>query len=547
MSTLKSMYFYFLAAKISFIKSIKKIYYSTDVYNKSLISKTPQQFFYNPNPFLLNLITNSKNNLFKISDVDLNKFWIKQKNIYEEKKLHAFLWLRFIDRKSESKYIQKIINIWILKNSKYKRNIWNNSLISKRIISWIICSDLITNNCSFDFKRIFLGSIVSQVNHLKNNIKFERDYSVKLEITATLILSGLVFKEYNNNYDMGIKELERLVKNYFDSDGFPISRNPSELVFFSKFLILIKECIYDAQKYVPDFLKDIVEKCLSCLKIIQTPNNQIPLFNGGIEENLSSLDKNLDSRSPKIKDKKIVGGIRVIKSKSINIFIDIGNPPDKGFSSSYQSAPLSFEYYLDREKIITNCGFGFNISSKAELLSRLTSAQTTLSINDTSVTQFERNRIINNVYGNSIKNTFKTNEINYTEDKDAIDFSASHNGYEKKFGCILKRKILIDKIKGKLVGSDEISKREDGKPINYGIRFHLYPGLSAVETMSGNSVLIQISKNKSLVFQTRDEPIFLEKSIFLGKNKILNNICITIAGNLVNKDRIIHWEIRKNI
>ena len=65
--------------------------------------------------------------------------------------------------------------------------------------------------------------------------------------------------------------------------------------------------------------------------------------------------------------------------------------------------------------------------------------------------------------------------------------------------------------------------------------------------MSGNSVLIQISKNKSLVFQTRDEPIFLEKSIFLGKNKILNNICITIAGNLVNKDRIIHWEIRKNI
>ena len=75
MSTLKSMYFYFLAAKISFIKSIKKIYYSTDVYNKSLISKTPQQFFYNPNPFLLNLITNSKNNLFKISDVDLNTEW----------------------------------------------------------------------------------------------------------------------------------------------------------------------------------------------------------------------------------------------------------------------------------------------------------------------------------------------------------------------------------------------------------------------------------------------------------------------------------------
>ena len=44
------------------------------------------------------------------------------------------------------------------------------------------------------------------------------------------------------------------------------------------------------------------------------------------------------------------------------------------------------------EKIITNCGFGCNISNKAELLSRLTSAQSTLCLNDTSVTKFERSR-----------------------------------------------------------------------------------------------------------------------------------------------------------
>ena len=65
--------------------------------------------------------------------------------------------------------------------------------------------------------------------------------------------------------------------------------------------------------------------------------------------------------------------------------------------------------------------------------------------------------------------------------------------------------------------------------------------------MSGNSVLIQISKNKSLIFKTNDESILLEKSIFLGGNKILDNSCITISVNLVNKDKTVHWEIKKNI
>ena len=44
-----------------------------------------------------------------------------------------------------------------------------------------------------------------------------------------------------------------------------------------------------------------------------------------------------------------------------------------------------------------------------------------------------------------------------------------------------------------------------------------------------------------------DESILLEKSIFLGGNKILDNTCITISGNLINKNKIIQWEIRKKI
>ncbi len=548
MFDLKSIYFYFLAVQINFIKFFKKIYFASNFYNKSLVSKIPQQFYFYPNPFLLGLITNYKMYLFKINEIDSNVFWVKQKNSKEEKKIHSFLWLNLIDRKSDSKSIQKLISIWMLKNSKYKRNIWESSVLCKRIISWIISVDVILKNCSFDFKRNFLNSIITQTNHIKNNIRFEKNHSKRLEILTTLILSGLVFKEYEDNFNTGIKELEKLAKNYFDEDGFPLSRNPSELIYFCKFLLLCQIFIKDAQKHVPDFLEDLIKKNFSCIKSLSTPNNQVPLFNGGTEEDIHDFKKFvLDLNFEFNKKKKLIGGIQILSNKNSSVLFDIGEPPNKNFSNSYQSGPLSFEYYLDKEKIITNCGFGSNISTKAEFLSRLTSAQSTLSINDTSVTKFEKNRLVNKIFGYSIKNNFKILDVDFKEDPDQIKSTAAHNGYLRNFGCIHKRMITLNKSSHELFGRDELIKKQDGRPINYSLRFHLYPGLTAVKTMSGNKVLIQISKKKSLVFTIKNESVILEKSIFLGRNKILNNICITVSGNLVNKNKIIEWEIKKNI
>ena len=48
--------------------------------------------------------------------------------------------------------------------------------------------------------------------------------------------------------------------------------------------------------------------------------------------------------------------------------------------------------------------------------------------------------------------------------------------------------------------------------------------------------LIQISKNKSLIFTIKDEKLEIEKSIFMGEKKIIDSACITINGNLVNKN-----------
>ena len=546
MLSLKSVYFYIIALQITFIKFLKRVYFSSNHYNKSLKTKTPQRINYNPNPFLLSIITAYKNESFKISEVDPNLFWIEN-NKKSSEQLHNFFWLNLIDRKTDGKNIKKIIYIWMLKNSTYKKNTWQTSTLSSRIISWILNIDVILDNANFSFKNKFLSSIVSQSNHLKKNIKFEKDYLKKIEIFTALILTGIVLKEYEANYTLGIKELESYVKDFFDKDGFPLTRNPNDLLFCAKYLIFCREVIKDAQKYIPEFLENIIEKNLFCLNFIRCPNNQLPLFNGASENFINQLDEYLETNNRKKNYKNIVGGLFKLKQKNHVIYFDIGQPPKKSFSKCYQSGPLSFEYFLDGIKIISNSGFGNNISNKAELLSRLTACQTTLTLNDTSVTKFERNKLINKIFGNSIKNTFRTYDINIYDENNLISCSASHNGYENKFGCTYKRKISFDKVNSYLKGSDHIFKNKDGIPIRYVFRFHINPQLTVVKTMGGNSALIQISKNKSLIFTVDSETLEIEKSIFLGGKKILDNTCITISGNLVNKDKSFNWELKKNI
>jgi len=550
MFSLKAAYFYLLAVKIVLFNFLKNIYFRTSLYNRSLKTQLPYQLYFYPNPFLLSSFVNQKIFTFKLSKINIDTFWTEHKDAKEEENLNSFFWLNLINRKNDGLLIQNIISIWIRKNSKYNKKNWQNLNTSKRILAWILNADIILKNADRSFRQNFFNSIISQVNHLKNNINHENNPVKKIEIISAIILSGLVFKEYNKNFELGIKELKNIVESFFDGDGCPVNRNIYDLVQCSKFLILVKECCKDAQEYIPDYLDDIVDKLVDSLHSIRTPNHKNPLFNGasefGIDFYLEYLTR-LEYKERKIRDN--VAQIHISKGKNFLLFFDVGSPPKKKNSSTYQSGPLSFEYFIDNHKIITNCGFGNKISSKAELISRLTSAQSTLCLNDSSATQFERNSLINKTFGTSIKASFKVFDFDMIDNISSVSVSAKHDAYKNNFNYIHERKITINKKTGSLLGEDNlISENTKKQSVNtYSIRFHLYPGLSAVRTMGKNSVLIQIEKNKSLVFTAIGENISLEKSIFLGRNQIINNSCINVSGILKNNEsKKIHWNLKKN-
>ena len=154
---------------------------------------------------------------------------------------------------------------------------------------------------------------------------------------------------------------------------------------------------------------------------------------------------------------------------------------------------------------------------------------------------------MNKAYGYLIKRDFKILSLEQKNDSNEIQVKAGHDAYLKKFGCIHNRVLRIDKINNKIIGQDKIFQEIEKSKIKYDIRFHLYPGLTAVQTIGGNTLLIQINKNKALLFSTNGKNLKIEKSIFFGGQKVLDNYCIVISGVMESNEKTIDWEIIKKI
>ena len=151
------------------------------------------------------------------------------------------------------------------------------------------------------------------------------------------------------------------------------------------------------------------------------------------------------------------------------------------------------------------------------------------------------------MYGRSLISKHRIIEKNYTEDKDFYSISASHNGYEKKFGYIHKRSIKISKNSDEIFCHDELKKIKNySGSLNYFIRFHIYPNTKVVKTMAGNSVLLSLSNGEGWSLLSETNNLEIEKNIFLGnKNKILNNECVFISGIIDKETFSIKWKIER--
>jgi len=549
MYSLKSIKLYFFSILKFFFINFRNFYFRSNYYNNKLINFIPERIFYKPSTFLSTSLTTFSNDFYKITEVAPELLWkIDTKDKLKFENLHNFLWLSRLDRKNSKTLIRNIINSWINNFFNYHPDTWDMEITARRIIAWSSNTDITLEDSDKEYKKKFFISLIKQSNFLSKNLRNLLDGPSKIICCSAIILSGIIFEENNSNYKSGIKELEKVIKNYFDEFGFSKSRNPEDVFNCLKYLILIREWLKEGQKSIPDFLNDIISKTGNCYSMLSYANKQFPLFNGATEINYKDYDIFLKNLKYKFLNKNhSISDFIKIKKKKFEFFIDCGNPPPATYAKNYQAGCLAFELISNKQKIICNSGYGKYLSPKLTEISRSTAAHSTLYINDTSSCVFFKNDFVNKIYGRSLISEHRVIDKDYTEDKDFYSISASHNGYEKKFGYIHRRSIKISKKNDEIFCQDELKKtKKYSGLLKYFIRFHIYPNTKIVKTIAGNSILISLSNGEGWSLLSETNNLEIEKNIFLGnKNKIINNECIFISGIIDKPVLSIKWRIEK--
>ena len=540
---IKSLFLNFGYIFFNIIQQIRKIYLNSPLYNKKISKIEYKEIVFKPSQSILNCLINFEKKKYNIEDFSLNSIWKNPSELNSKnfKKLHSFFWLFTLDLRSSQKITQNIIYNWIEENEKYKQEIWDLDILSKRIIAWISNTKLTYENSEADYKIRFNSLVKKQTNHLINEIKSSEKLDDKIIGSTAIILVGLTYGDtYYLKY--GIDLLKQLLHFSLDTANFPKSRNLKQLVLYLKYLIVIRELLKESQTNVPDFLDENIFYLGKSYDLLCSNKKIGLLFNGNFEDTNKEFDNYLNFYKYKFKDDtNEAGGYLVLKNKKSFLVIDIGKTPEKKFSKDYQAGLLSFEFNYLGEKVVTNSGYFKDYKHQLNIISKSTATHSTIVLDNTSNVKFERNK-----HGHYLVNkNFKILKKEIRSEKYYWFIKVSHDSYLKSCGVVHERQLKYFHDGHRIEGCDKLIKPKKFKSCSFAVRFHLLPEINLTKLINKESILIE-SKNAGWKFTCKNHKIDIEKGLYFGvKDKYIENKNIIISGLTSPEEQNIYWEISK--
>ena len=523
-------------------KSFKNIYQKSDFYENKISKVDNSNFEYKPSPYLLSSIVKYQKKKYRIDDFALDSIWQSDINLEDYKKLNNFFWFFSLDLKSSKKKTQSIIINWINRNNRFDKKSWEFDLLAKRVISWLSNHQLTYEDSDSEFKRKFNSSIQKQTNHLLNEINDSDNFEDKMIGCAAIILTGLAYNNHKNYLKNGLNLLKKIINLSIDNQGFPKSRSIKQLIFYLKYLILIKEWFKESQNTTPEFIDETIYYLGQSYCFIWQNVKQDILFNGNYISYNADFDQYLKRFGYEfINENKEHSGYAILRNKKITLAMDVGSSPIKKLSKDYQSGALSFEIISKGKKLISNSGYFTKKDNRYNRLSKSTALQNTLIIEDYSSCYFVKNQRSEYL----IKQGLKVSKKNIVFEENYWKISASHDGYYKKFKLIHEREIEFYPEQEKFIGFDKILKKNTTKNIKFDIRFHLNPNSKVMKTNDNKTILIEL-EDEGWKFCCDNFNINIDNGLYFGnKNSYKENQNIFISGISNKIDENIKWEISK--
>jgi uncharacterized heparinase superfamily protein len=441
--------------------------------------------------------------------------------------LFGFGWLRHLraaDTALTRANARSLVDDWISNMGRKRPAGRRPEVVARRVISLLSQAPLVLGDTDGKFYRRYLRGLTREIRHLRYTM-LDIDGLPRLQVLIALCYASLCLANQARHIRTATRKLSDELQRQILPDGGHFSRNPGALIELLIDLLPLRQTFAARNIAPPPALLNAIDRMMPMLRFFRHGDGSFALFNG-----MSSTPSDLLATLLAYDDTHGVPmanmphtGFQRLDAGAMTVIMDTGAPPPPSVSHDAHAGCLSFELSSGASRIVINCGMPATGRDNWRAFARSTAAHSTLTYHDTSSCQFVEFSAMKRLLHGAPVVSGPSHVESYREmTANGVLLTASHDGYQARFGVAHRRVLMVAQDGSRLDGEDTVSApagaRIKGSETDYVLRFHLHPSVKASRLSDARGVMLVLPNRDVWTFEALDDKVELEDSVFLAGN-----------------------------
>ncbi len=424
-------------------------------------------------------------------------------------------WLRDIaahapDHKDGAKLAEPLVTRWLASFAEYEALAWRADVTGTRLLFALGHAPLILSSADQIYRSSVLSALATWARHLDRAAFRLPEGLAQARALCGLYAAGMLIPGGEARATAALAAIDRLMGTLVLPDGGIATRAPVDALALAELLLFTAGTGPALGLRPPPVFADTLARLVPSLRGLALGDAIIGGWHGGAAISappLERLAKRTATGAALARSGRWSGYYRLSAGKTV-LVIDAGPPPLARVAAGGHAGTLAFELSDGADRIITNCGGdrGLAIPLAAPLAAglRTTAAHSTLTIADTNSTRIRDDGAL----GLGVEEV--TVQSRSSEEGQWLE--AAHDGYAKRFGLTVRRRLFLSPDGQDLRGEDVIEpapksalKRRPER--SFDLRFHLGPGITATPTADGAGALLKLPQGRVWGMKARFGPL----------------------------------------
>jgi uncharacterized heparinase superfamily protein len=477
---------------------------------------------------------------------------------------NGWQWLRdlaahAVDAKAGARVAEPLVARWLAQYGSFDPAAWRADITGTRLLFALGHAPMILSSPDQVYRSLLLSAMATWARHLDRAAFRLPDGLPRARALGGLYAAGVLIPGGESRAAAALADLERLLAALVLPDGGVVTRAATDALALAELLLFVAAAGPAIGVRPPQLFADTQARLVPALRGLALGDGIIGGWHGGAAIGAGPLDRlaKRTATGTAISRHGRWSGYHRLSAGKTALVIDAGPPPLARVSTIGHAGTLGFEMSDGPDRVITGCGGTVGLATPlpaalAEGL-RTTAAHSTLTIADTNSTRIKAAKAADGPSALGVGVEEVVVQTRQSEEGQWIE--ASHDGYARRFGMMVTRRLFLSPDGQDLRGEDVIApapraplKRRPDR--DFAIRFHLGPGVSATPTADGAGALLKLPGGRVWAMKARSSEggglVGIEASLWIDPDGVMvKTQQLVISGRTEKAAARVGWSFKR--